>query len=199
MHCQTQDTSLAQTAPAFAQSGPDAMRHKSFPPVVGPDAKVVILGSMPGAASLRAGQYYAHKHNSFWRIMGELLGAGLDLPYPDRLQILTRSGVALWDVLESCVRIGSLDSAITDEHPNDFAAFFAEHRRINHVFFNGAKAEQAFTRRVLPTLASDRLTLCRLPSTSPAHAGMSFQRKLDAWRVVVACGGVVHDRPVPDG
>jgi len=173
------------------------MLHKSFPPIVGPDARVLILGSMPGAASLHAGQYYAHKHNSFWRIVGELFGAGLDLPYPDRLQILTRSGVALWDVLESCVRIGSLDSAITDEHPNDFAAFFAEHRCIDHIFFNGAKAEQAFTRRVLPTLAPNRLTLRRLPSTSPAHAGMSFQRKLDAWRVVEACAGVAHDRPVP--
>ncbi|MFZ1425716.1 MAG: DNA-deoxyinosine glycosylase [Geminicoccaceae bacterium] len=172
------------------------MLHKSFPPIVGPDARVLILGSMPGAASLHAGQYYAHKHNSFWRIMGELFGAGLELPYPDRLQLLTRAGVALWDVLESCARIGSLDSAITDERPNDFAGFFAEHRGIAHVFFNGAKAEQAFTRRVLSTLAPNRLTLRRLPSTSPAHAGMSFQRKLDAWRVVAACAGVACDRPV---
>lgn len=168
------------------------MQHRSFPPVAGPQARVVVLGSMPGAASLRAGQYYAHPHNAFWRIMGELFGAGPTLPYPARLQILTGAGVALWDVLESCVRVGSLDSAIRDERANDFAAFFAEHPGIGRIFFNGAKAEQAFLRQVLPGLGMPALDCQRLPSTSPAHAGMSFARKLAAWQAVAdAC------RPTP--
>lgn len=174
------------------------MQHRSFPPVAGPEARIIVLGSMPGAASLRAGQYYAHPHNAFWRIMGELFGAGPALPYPARLQILTDAGLALWDVLESCVRVGSLDSAIRDERANDFAAFFTEHPGIGQIFFNGAKAEQAFLRHVLPGLAMPVIGRHRLPSTSPAHAGLSFERKLDAWRAVAACPRLTPNRQVSE-
>jgi len=104
---------------------------RSFEPIATPNARVLILGSMPGVASLEAGQYYAHPQNAFWRIMGELVGAGLEKPYDERARILKANGVALWDVLQSCIRPGSLDSDIRDEVPNDFAAFFrSEERRV---------------------------------------------------------------------
>ena len=113
---------------------------RSFPPVVSAGCRVLILGSMPGEASLRAGQYYAHPRNAFWPIMGRLCGAGPDLAYPQRLERLLAAGIGLWDVLQSCVRAGSLDSAIRDEVANDLPALFAAYPRIDRVFFNGAKA-----------------------------------------------------------
>ena len=163
-------------------------RLQSFPPVSAPDATVLILGSMPGVASLQAGQYYAHPRNGFWPIMGELYGARRELPYTERLTRLQAAGVALWDVLQSCVREGSLDTAIDDcsSLPNDFEAFFRDHPAIKRVFFNGAKAEQCFRRQVLGKQAiPDGLLFVRLPSTSPAHAGMSLENKLGEWRVLI--------------
>ncbi len=159
-------------------------RIHSFPPVASSKSRVLILGSMPGEASLRAGQYYAHPRNAFWRIMGDLFGASRSLAYHERLTILDEVGIALWDVLQACVRLGSLDSAITDEIPNDFPAFFAKHPMITHVFFNGSKAEAAFRRYALPGLVEDRHSFARLPSTSPAHAAMALADKVRAWSVV---------------
>ncbi len=106
------------------------------------------------------------------------------LAYVKRIQILRRAGVAVWDVMASCVRAGSLDADIDESSivPNDFQAFFASHSRISHVFFNGAKAESCFHRHV--RLAGRGLSFMRLPSTSPAHASRSLAQKLAAWRVV---------------
>lgn len=161
-------------------------RVRSFPPIALPDARVLILGSMPGAASLSAGQYYAHPRNLFWPIMGALVGAAPELPYPHRIARLAEAGIAVWDVLASCVRPGSLDSSIAEAQANDFAAFFARHRRIGHVFFNGSMAQTSFRRLVRPTLpATLSLHCARLPSTSPAHAGLSREAKLAAWRAVL--------------
>jgi hypoxanthine-DNA glycosylase len=159
-----------------------------FPPVAAPGARVLILGSMPGQASLRAGQYYAHQRNAFWRIMGDLFGAGPDLPYAQRLEKLTGAGIALWDVIAACERAGSLDADIVRHSvtPNDFAAFFAVHRGIAQVFFNGAAAETAFRRHVLPALSGLSLRLARLPSTSPAHAALRYADKLAAWSALLA-------------
>ena len=167
-------------------------RIYSFDPVESTDACTLILGSMPGKASLAAGQYYAHHRNHFWPIMGELVGASPGLPYQERLEILRASGIALWDVLESCFRDSSLDAHIeTDSQvPNDFNAFFLQHPDITHVFFNGTKAEQCFLKQVIPTLKPGPLRYQRLPSTSPANAGTSFEQKLLAWRSVL---------PVPPG
>ena len=158
-----------------------------FPPVAAPGARVLILGSMPGQASLRAAEYYAHERNAFWRIVGDLLGAGLDLPYAQRLEKLTAAGVALWDVIAACERAGSLDADIVGLSvvPNDFAAFFAAHRGIARVFFNGAAAETAFRRHVLPSLPGFSLQLARLPSTSPAHAARSYADKRAAWAAIL--------------
>jgi TDG/mug DNA glycosylase family protein len=159
-------------------------RVESFPPIVSEKSRVLILGSMPGEASLKAGQYYAHPRNAFWRIMGQLFGAGPELPYDRRVQRLEQAGVALWDSLQSCMRPGSLDASITAEVPNDFADFFAKYPRVKHIYFNGATAEKAFHRHVSPSLPNDQLFLARLPSTSPAHASMPFEDKVSAWSII---------------
>lgn len=159
---------------------------RSFPPIANVSARVLILGSMPGEESLRAQQYYAHPRNAFWKLMGELFDAGPEMPYNRRTQQLKKSGVALWDVLASCVRKGSLDSAIAADSitPNDFQTFFASHRNITRVFFNGAKAEHSFRKHVLSTLTAQPLQFTRLPSTSPAHAARSYAQKRTAWQVI---------------
>ena len=167
---------------------------RAFPPVSRPDAEILILGSMPGIASLEAAEYYAHPRNAFWPIMGELFDAGPDLAYEARLEKLRDSRIALWDVYAACERPGSLDSAIVDgtAEVNDFAAFLTEHAAIHAICCNGSKAHDAFRRRVLPTLTSrmSGTALHRLPSTSPANAGMSHQHKLAAWREVLLGPGV---------
>lgn len=159
----------------------------SFEPVAEPNARVLILGSMPGKVSLAADQYYAHPRNAFWAIMGELIGAHPGLSYKERLDILRCSGIALWDVLGSCVRAGSLDSGIRTDSaaPNDFKSFFMMHPDITRVFFNGAKAEQCFMRYVLPSLEPAPMQFQRLPSTSPANAGTSYAQKLLAWQSAI--------------
>ncbi|MDD2914777.1 MAG: DNA-deoxyinosine glycosylase [Gallionella sp.] len=161
----------------------------SFAPVANADAKILILGSMPGAASLRAGQYYAHPRNLFWRFIGELTGADPAAPYEQRIQALKTAGIALWDVLHSCHRKGSLDSDIDDSTllPNDFELFFRHHPQITHVFFNGSKAEQCYRKFVIPSAATGRIEYLRLPSTSPANASISGERKLEAWRAIAKC------------
>jgi len=156
----------------------------SFAPLSRSDATVLILGSMPGVASLNAQQYYAHPRNHFWPIMASLAGVDLAAPYGQRVDALTQSGFAVWDVLQSCVRPGSLDSAIQPgtRVPNDFAAFFNAHLEIRLVGFNGTEAEKSFKAHVLPDLqTAAALRYVRLPSTSPAHA-IGFENKLAAWR-----------------
>ena len=160
------------------------MRVRSFAPIAGRGARTLILGSMPGVASLKANQYYAHAQNGFWPIVGTLLGFDPRAPYPQRVQALRTARIAVWDVLHSCVRPGSLDARIEQEIANDFAAFFRTHRGITHVFFNGAKAEASFKRHVLPVMKV-KLRMARLPSTSPAHASLPFRRKLAAWRAIL--------------
>ena len=159
-------------------------RIRSFAPISARDAKILILGSMPGRASLAAGQYYAHKQNAFWKIACSLLGVDPASPYQARVRVLRASRIAIWDVLHSCVRPGSLDSRIEQEVANDFNAFFRRHPGITHVFFNGAKAEASYRRHVLP-VTERPLRYARLPSTSPAHASAPFKRKLAAWRAIL--------------
>jgi len=160
----------------------------SFAPIGNKSARVLVLGSMPGAESLRVGRYYAYKHNAFWPIMGALFDAGPAVAYEKRVLFLKRAGLAVWDVMASCVREGSLDSDIDEGSivPNDFRAFFDSHPQIEHVFFNGTKAETCFRRYVSPELSDRGLKFTRLPSTSPAHASLSLLQKLKAWRAVAA-------------
>jgi TDG/mug DNA glycosylase family protein len=160
---------------------------QSFPPIETRAAKALILGTMPGRESLRAGQYYAHPRNAFWRIMDDLINAGPALAYETRIEVMKANGLALWDVLASCRRRSSMDADI--EHhsarPNDLASFFLEHPNITHVFFNGSMAETFFQRYARPWLDSDSLHFTRLPSTSPANASMRYEQKLDAWKAIV--------------
>ena len=165
------------------------VRIQGLPPIADRYARVLILGSMPGEASLAAGEYYAFRHNQFWRIAGEICGFAPDTPYARRKSALKKARIALWDVLESCVRPGSLDSAIRGDsmRVNEFAAFLAAHRDIRRVCFNGRKAESAWRRHVAPTLPKTRRLEYRLlPSTSPAHAGMGYLAKLRVWRSAIA-------------
>jgi hypoxanthine-DNA glycosylase len=168
-------------------------RIRSFAPIADRGARILILGSMPGLASLKAKQYYAHSQNGFWPIMGKLLGFDPRAPYPRRKQALIAAHVAVWDVLHSCVREGSLDTRIEEEVPNDFQRLFRTHREITHVFFNGAKAETSFRRHVIHALAGigTPLQYLRLPSTSPAHAALPYARKFAAWRAIL----MAEERP----
>lgn len=168
---------------------PNIERIYSFPPISAPHTKVLILGSMPGEKSLEMNQYYAHPQNVLWRIMGDLIGTGRDLAYDVRVEKLVAVGIGMWEVLESCHRPGSLDSAINPltMQPNDFNAFYADYPKVTHVFFNGGLAADAYQRRVKPTLSPvyDYIQYERLPSTSPAHASRNYQQKLEAWRKVI--------------
>jgi hypoxanthine-DNA glycosylase len=160
-------------------------QSQGFPPVCAPDARVLILGSMPGMASLEAVQYYAFPRNAFWRIMGELFGAGPELDYRARLEQLIASRIALWDVIAECSRPGSLDSSIAEDNlvTNDFGAFFARQPAITRVAFNGQTAARLFRQRVRPGLERE-FEYLTLPSTSPAHASRRYQQKLEAWSVL---------------
>ena len=159
----------------------------SFPPIEDVTARVLILGSMPGKASLQAQQYYAHPRNAFWRIMSDLISASPTLPYEARIEIVKQAGIAVWDVLASCVRAGSMDADIdiASMNPNNFEAFFLTHPHITHVFFNGTLAEKCYQMHVMPGLHSRQLHYSRLPSTSPAHAAMSYEKKLNAWKEIL--------------
>src|SRR5690606_3357348 len=183
--------SRARLVSGGAKIGAPAPRARGFPPVSSPDARVLVLGSLPGEKSLEMQQYYAQARNAFWPIMGELCGASPSLPYPRRLERLRAAGIALWDVLAAGERRGSLDSAIVPSSMviNDFASFFAAHPAIRFVSFNGSKAAELFVRRVLPTLPEEHkasLEMTRLPSTSPANASYSFERKLASWSAALS-------------
>jgi hypoxanthine-DNA glycosylase len=159
-----------------------------FPPILGANASVLILGSLPSRKSIERNQYYGHPRNAFWPVMGALFGAAPALPYETRVQILTDCRVAVWDVLAASIRPGSMDASIDADSatPNDFAALFAARPGIRAVFFNGQAAAKLFARLVAPTLenGSNRRKYQALPSTSPAHAAMRIEQKIEAWRCV---------------
>lgn len=161
------------------------MRVFSFPAVIANDARVLILGSMPGVASLNASEYYAHPRNQFWRLMGELCGAAPDLPYARRLQALLDHRIAVWDVLHTCVRPGSLDASIehTSAQPNDLAGLLRRASGIRRICCNGGTAHRTLIRFFGARLARDfqQIEILKLPSTSPANAGWTYARKLTAW------------------
>ncbi len=168
---------------------PERVLLRGMPPVGTPDARILILGSMPGAASLGAARYYAHPRNAFWPILTQLFGWPDGLDYAARLEALRKRRVALWDVVHECVRPGSLDSSIdaASVQANDLPAFLAAHPHIVRICLNGTAAHTLFRRHVLArhALPGD-IELLRLPSTSPAHAAMTMQAKLSAWRDALA-------------
>lgn len=159
---------------------------RCFPAISKRDAETLVLGSLPGQRSLAMQQYYAHPQNAFWKLIEAIFEAESGSSYARRVRLLTAHRIALWDVLAAAERPGSLDSSIVHASAlaNDFAGFFRKHPRVTRVFFNGRKAEQMFRRFVLPKLGAEfaHLRYESLPSTSPAHAGMSFAKKLHRWR-----------------
>ena len=160
---------------------------ESFSPIAEPLATTLILGSIPGIASLKANQYYAHPRNAFWPLMAAILNFDATLPYQERVKALLTANIALWDVLQQCERSGSLDSAIKQGSriTNDFRSFFEQHPKIHTIAFNGAEAEKSFKKYVLAKNALPNTRLIRLPSTSPAHT-IPLTEKLTAWRQLAA-------------
>jgi double-stranded uracil-DNA glycosylase len=170
------------------------MQVESFAPIADERARVLVLGSMPSLASLEAGEYYGHPRNAFWRLMAELFEFDADLAYPERVARLIDARVAVWDVLQSCHRVGSLDRAIetSSEVPNEIQQLYLRSPKLGAIILNGRKAEQGW-RRYFAAQAEPKpatalappwvgaLPSFTLPSTSPAMASLDFAGKLAAW------------------
>ena len=151
---------------------------------------MLILGSFPSTASLAAGQYYAHKQNRFWRILGEILGQPLAaMDYAARQAAVQAAGIAIWDVYASCERAGSLDAAIRDAVPNDFARLQKSAPALRRICFNGRVAG-CFARH-FNALGYEVLIL---PSTSPANAGWTMERQVAAWREALVMGATTQEQ-----
>jgi len=165
------------------------VKSSGFKPVARTDARVLILGTLPGKVSLQRGEYYAQPRNAFWRIMGEIVGASPDLPYKDRLRLLKENGIALWDVCAAGQRSGSSDSAIrlSTVETNDFSGFLRAHTGVGLICFNGKTAKEIYDRKVpqKPPALFERIRYEVLPSTSPAYAAMSYEQKRSRWRLVL--------------
>lgn len=157
------------------------MKSFSFLPINSPTSKVLILGTMPGIKSLEMQQYYAHPRNSFWKILFTILGEDFSEEYELRRNLLLNNNIALWDVLQYCERTGSLDSAIRNEIVNDFTLFFKENPEVTTIIFNGQKAAALFKKHVKTKKSYHVVTM---PSTSPAHAGKTFESKLAEWKLL---------------
>lgn len=151
------------------------MRIYGYPPVADECSRVLILGSMPSVKSLETGFYYGHPQNAFWRLLCEYFGAKQPRSIAEKKRLLLDNGVALWDVIASCEREGSLDSAIRGQEINDFSAFFAAYPRIGAVLINGGTAHKLF-----PAALAGGRAIVRLPSTSPAYT-LSYARKREKW------------------
>lgn len=169
------------------------MKVRGFPPILGDAPQFLILGSAPSVASLAAGQYYGHPRNAFWWIMSQLYWPDRSLDYPQRCERLIEQGIAVWDVLASCERPGSLDSAIVagSEVCNDIPGLLREQPQIRCLLLNGGKAQQSFRRHLRPQLDASLPSIVNLPSTSPANARMRPQEKLAHWAEALpspACG-----------
>ncbi|MCU4676882.1 DNA-deoxyinosine glycosylase [Catenovulum sp. 2E275] len=153
------------------------------------NCRFLVLGSMPGQISLKQQAYYAHPRNAFWPIMAAIFGFSSTLDYSARVEQLNQHGVGLWDVIASCYRQGSLDSAIKADalEVNDFVSCFELYPNLNTVLLNGQKAATLFKRQVMPKLtqANIKLETYLMPSTSPAYASIQFDEKLEIWRDIL--------------
>ena len=157
------------------------MKSFSFAPITSHNANILILGTMPGTKSLELNQYYGHKQNNFWKFMFTILKQDFSDDYQIRKSLLQKNNIALWDVLQFCDRVGSLDSAIKNEIANDFETFLEQHQNINTILFNGQKAAAFFKKYVHLKKSYNLITL---PSSSPANAGKSFESKLEEWKII---------------
>ena len=150
-----------------------------FPPVIDKKCRILILGSMPSVVSLERQQYYGHKQNYFWPMMFSIFEEPYTDNFEEKKRLLLRHGIALWDVLASCEREGSLDSRITGEIPNDIPLLLKEYPDIQYLLFNGGKAFQSFQKHYPELL--EQLVWYKLPSTSPAHT-MKRENKREQWK-----------------
>lgn len=157
----------------------------SLEPIIGRDPRIIILGSMPGVVSLEALEYYANPRNAFWPIMAELFGIDIECDYPLRVQQVAELPLILWDTLKACHRSGSLDSNIETRtiEANDIISLVKRYTEISAIAFNGAASERYFRQLVIKRMPDNRsIELITMPSTSPANASWSYERKLAAWR-----------------
>ena len=150
----------------------------SFPPIINKDSEILILGSIPGVKSLEMQQYYAHPQNKFWRIIFEIFSEEFTSDYSERIKILEKHHIALWDVIDNCERKGSLDSEIRNEEANKIGELLHNFPNIKAIFCNGQKSYK----NLLKILPNDfHLPIIALPSTSPAHASLTYEEKLISW------------------
>ncbi len=156
------------------------IRISSFPPVVSPTSEILILGSVPGVRSLTAQEYYAHPQNHFWKIVFHLFGGEFTLNYAQKIDFLTDNKIALWDVIDSCERKGSLDTEIRHEENNDISGLLHDFPNIKALFCNGQKAHKNLLKMVGKEYG---LPIFALPSTSPLHT-IGFDKKLAAWTII---------------
>jgi len=164
------------------------VRIFGFPAIVTTNSKILVLGTIPGNESIKRGEYYANSRNQFWFIMGEICDAKPQLSYLQRKVKIEESGIAVWDVLKSCVRSGSSDKSITSPQPNDFRSFFLLHPAICAILFNGNRARKYFSKRVIPQLDSNlsNLILITLPSTSSTNTTKNKNAKLHEWQEAIS-------------
>lgn len=156
---------------------------KSFGPIISENTKQMVIGSMPGAASLAAGQYYAYKQNAFWRIVFDTFEHGrTPLDYADKLNTLLKHNTGLWDTLAACNREGSLDSNIKCAEPNNFKELLQKYKNVKKLIFNGQAAYKYFFQH-FGQIAG--IIYIVMPSTSPAYAGISYKEKLELWRKIL--------------
>ena len=157
------------------------IRKSSFAPVVAPNTRVLILGSLPGERSLAEGRYYAHPRNLFWRLAGDVIGTDLEaLAYDARLESLLAAGIGLWDTVASATRAGSLDAAIREAEHNPLAELADTLPDVRAVAFNGARSAKIG----MVALADRGLALLALPSSSPANAAVPWPEKRRLWRAI---------------
>lgn len=157
------------------------MESYSFPPIVNSDAKILILGTMPGKTSLEINEYYGYKHNIFWKIMFELFETSYSNDYIIKQKLIINNKIALWDTLKYCERKGSLDSNIKNEEVNNFQEFFNYNSNIKHILFNGKASHHYFKKYVG---FNEQFQYYSMPSTSPANAGMNYNKKLNHWSII---------------
>lgn len=164
------------------------MTKEGFDPIAGRNPAVLILGTFPSEESLRQNRYYAHPRNQFWDMIAAICGAAAVDDYEKRCECARSAGIAIWDVLKSCDREGSSDGRIRRGRsiPNDICGFLSEHP-VTAIFFNGTKAAQLFKQHVDLSILPAQPRLVTLPSTSPAHAALSRQQKLERWLEVKSC------------
>lgn len=153
----------------------------SFPPIINKDSKILILGSIPGVKSLEMKQYYAHPQNKFWKIIFDIFNEEFTLDYTERINILEKHHIALWDVIDTCERKGSLDSEIRNEEANRIGELLHNHPNLKAIFCNGQKSFKNLI-KILPI--DFHLPIIALPSTSPAHASLKYEEKLLSWQEI---------------